>query len=67
MTRIKIVDLPSEGVISMEEMKRIRGGQVNMFLKIDDVKGESRDDKHKDEIDVLAWSWGMTQGGTTQG
>ncbi len=38
---------------------------VDMFLKIDDVKGESKDSKHKDEIDVLAWSWGMSQSGTT--
>lgn len=38
---------------------------VDMFLKIDDVKGESADDKHKDEIDVLSWSWGMSQSGTT--
>ncbi|HEX8615285.1 MAG TPA: type VI secretion system tube protein Hcp [Telluria sp.] len=38
---------------------------VDMFLKIDDVKGESRDSKHKDELDVLAWSWGLSQSGTT--
>ena len=38
---------------------------VDMFLKIDDVKGEARDADHKDEIDVLAWSWGMSQSGTT--
>lgn len=38
---------------------------VDMFLKIDDVKGESRDSKHKDEVDILAWSWGMSQSGTT--
>ncbi len=38
---------------------------VDMFLKLDDVKGESQDDKHKDEVDVLAWSWGMSQSGTT--
>lgn len=38
---------------------------VDMFLKLDDVKGESTDDKHKDEVDVLAWSWGMNQSGTT--
>jgi type VI secretion system secreted protein Hcp len=37
---------------------------MDMFIKIDDVKGESQDDKHKDEIDVLAWSWGMSQSGT---
>ncbi len=37
---------------------------VDMFIKIGDIKGESRDDKHKDEIDVLAWSWGMSQSGS---
>ena len=38
---------------------------VDMFLKIDDIKGESTDGSHKDEIEVLAWSWGMSQSGTT--
>lgn len=38
---------------------------VDMFIKLDDIKGESVDDKHKGEIDVLAWSWGVTQSGTT--
>jgi type VI secretion system secreted protein Hcp len=38
---------------------------VDMFLKLGDVKGESVDGSHKDEIDVLAWSWGMSQSGTT--
>lgn len=38
---------------------------VDMFIKIGDIKGESRDKTHKDEIDVLAWSWGMSQSGTT--
>ena len=38
---------------------------VDMFLKLDPIKGESQDDKHKDEIDVLSWSWGMHQSGTT--
>jgi type VI secretion system secreted protein Hcp len=37
---------------------------VDMFLKIDDVKGESADHKHKEEIDVLSWSWGITQSAT---
>jgi type VI secretion system secreted protein Hcp len=39
------------------------GGLVDYFLKIDDVKGESQDAKHKGEIDVLSWSWGETQTG----
>jgi len=37
---------------------------VDMFMKIDGVKGESRDKEHKDEIDVLAWSWGLSQSGS---
>jgi len=38
---------------------------VDMFLKIDDLKGDSIDDKHPNEIQVLSWSWGMSQSGST--
>jgi len=40
---------------------------TDMFLKIEgeDIKGESRDEAHRDEIDVLSWSWGMTQSGSS--
>ena len=38
---------------------------VDMFLKLEGIKGEAQDSKHKDEIDVLAWSWGASQSGTT--
>ncbi|MEJ8824791.1 type VI secretion system tube protein Hcp [Variovorax humicola] len=38
---------------------------VDMFIKIKGVDGESVDAKHKKEIDVLAWSWGLSQSGTT--
>jgi type VI secretion system secreted protein Hcp len=37
---------------------------VDMFLKLDGVKGEAQDKTHGQEIDVLAWSWGMSQSGT---
>ena len=37
----------------------------DMFLKLTDMEGESLDHKHGQEIDVLAWSWGMSQSGTT--
>lgn len=37
---------------------------VDMFLKLEGVDGESKDDQHAGEIDILAWSWGMTQSGT---
>jgi type VI secretion system secreted protein Hcp len=40
-------------------------GAVDMFIKIGDIKGESLDQNHRDEIDVLAWSWGMSNDGTT--
>jgi type VI secretion system secreted protein Hcp len=38
---------------------------VDMFLKLATIKGESKDSKHKEEMDVLAWSWGMSQSGST--
>lgn len=41
---------------------------VDMFLEIEGVKGESKDSKHKDKIDILSWSWGATnQGGAHHG
>jgi type VI secretion system secreted protein Hcp len=38
---------------------------VDAFLKMD-IKGESVVDGHEEEIQVLSWSWGMSQTGTTQ-
>ena len=32
----------------------------DIFAKLGDIKGESLDDKHKDEIELLSWSWGVT-------
>jgi type VI secretion system secreted protein Hcp len=37
---------------------------VRFFLRIDDIKGESKDAKHKDEIEVESYSWGVTQSGS---
>src|SRR5262245_16826003 len=37
---------------------------ADVFLKLGDIKGESTDAKHADEIDVLSWSWGVSQPGT---
>jgi type VI secretion system secreted protein Hcp len=31
-----------------------------LFLKIDGIKGESTDVKHKDEIDIESFSWGVS-------
>jgi type VI secretion system secreted protein Hcp len=40
---------------------------VDVFLKLGDIKGESKDAKHTGEIDVLSWSWGVSQSGTIGG
>jgi len=34
---------------------------VDMFLKLDGVKGESQDSKHKGEIEIMSFSWGISQ------
>jgi type VI secretion system secreted protein Hcp len=36
----------------------------DIFAKIGDIKGESLDSKHKDEVEILSWSWGVQQSGT---
>ncbi len=37
---------------------------VDMFIKLDGIKGEAQDKSHKGEIDVLAWSWGVSNSGS---
>lgn len=37
---------------------------MDMFLKIDTIDGESKDDKNKAEIQLLAWSWGSSNSGS---
>jgi type VI secretion system secreted protein Hcp len=39
--------------------------QVDMFLKLDGIKGESLDSKHKDEIQIESFSLGASQPGTS--
>jgi type VI secretion system secreted protein Hcp len=39
---------------------------MDMFIKIGDLKGESKDKVHAGEIDVLAWSWGISNSGSAQ-
>ena len=39
----------------------------DIFAKIGDIKGESTDSKHKGEIDILSFSWGVTNSGTIGG
>lgn len=35
-----------------------------MFLDIANIPGESNDTAYTNKVDVLAWSWGMSQSGT---
>jgi len=37
---------------------------ADIFAKIGDIKGESLDSKHKDEVEILSWSWGVSQSGS---
>jgi type VI secretion system secreted protein Hcp len=37
-----------------------------MFLKLGDITGESKADGHVGEIEIMSWSWGATQSGSTR-
>ena len=37
---------------------------MDMFMDIATIPGESKDSAYAKKIDVLAWSWGMSQSGT---
>lgn len=39
-------------------MAREESSNINFFLKLDGIPGESKDAKHRDEIDILSWSLG---------
>ncbi len=38
--------------------------QVDYFLKLKGIEGESSDKTHKNEIELLSWSWGATNAGS---
>jgi type VI secretion system secreted protein Hcp len=38
---------------------------VDYFLKIDGIEGESKDSKHPKEVDLIPWSWGEAQTGSS--
>src|SRR5438552_3280112 len=43
------------------------GAVADYFLKLDGIAGESVDAKHKDEIELVSFSWGVTQQLVTEG
>ena len=40
---------------------------VDMFLKIDGIQGESTDASHKDEIDILSYTWSESRAAVSGG
>jgi type VI secretion system secreted protein Hcp len=38
---------------------------IHMFMQIDTIKGESTDNKYKDQIELNGWSWGAAQTGNS--
>ena len=40
-------------------------GALEFFLELNGIRGESLDPVHKEQIEVLAWSWGASNSGTT--
>jgi type VI secretion system secreted protein Hcp len=53
--------------VTVLSLSQAGAAAVDYFLKLDGIKGESTDDKHKGEIDIESFSWGVTNAGATGG
>lgn len=64
MKRSGFKGLVAAGLVatSIASSTSVVSANSNIFLKLGDIKGESTDQKHKDWIEVLSWSWGMSAG-----
>jgi type VI secretion system secreted protein Hcp len=51
------------GCQALPEMHYADAANVDYFLKIEGVDGESTSEKHKGEIEILSYSWGVSQQG----
>jgi type VI protein secretion system component Hcp len=56
MSKKKSTKKPSVKVNDLRARKNPKGGSSDMFLKLDGIKGESQDDKHKDQISSISTS-----------
>ncbi len=66
MTKIIFLTLLIVGIFTAASLATNEAyAAVDMFLKIDGIDGEAVDlvGDHTNDIEVLAWSWGMTQSG----
>jgi type VI secretion system secreted protein Hcp len=43
----------------------LQGGRAEAFLKLDNIDGESTDSKHKGELEISSFGFGVKQSGTT--
>ena len=51
------------GCQALPEMHSADAANVDYFLKIEGVDGESTSEKHKGEIEIFSYSWGVSQQG----
>lgn len=40
---------------------------TDYLLEIDGIKGESKDERHPDTVEIISFSWGMSNSGATAG
>lgn len=50
-------DTPAARVSKVDALT-IKQTTAAAFIKITDIKGESTDARHRDQIEILSWSWG---------
>jgi hypothetical protein len=54
--RTKVTAIPKpKQELTGKDLQKIKGGASDIFAKLGDIKGESGDSKHKDEIEVLGY------------
>ena len=56
MSKKKSTNKPSVKVNDLRARKNPKGGAVDSFVKLGDIKGESLDDKHKDSLISISTS-----------
>lgn len=55
---------PAQKTLNLSDVLTAQGAASDYFLKIEGVDGESTDAKHRNEIDIQSFSWGMSNSGS---
>jgi type VI secretion system secreted protein Hcp len=58
---VAVATVPASVVVPVDTAS---AAAVDYFLKIEGVEGESKDNNHKNEINIESFSWGVSQMGT---